>query len=153
VVSGGIAAVAIGFADSFSYFFPALSPAHVVAVVPRIGVSIAAPQPVAAGSVVPLGGINYFGVPSGSGTNARPTVAKVTGLLLLVGFAVLSPRATAPAWTPVTPPEIASPFGAFGVAVIAVLWAAEGYYFLTYAAGEVRDPARTLPRALTVGIS
>jgi APA family basic amino acid/polyamine antiporter len=71
---------------------------------------------------------------------------------LLVGFAVTSAR-VAPAWTPIVPHEIASPVGAFGVAVIAVLWAAEGYYFLTYAAGEVRDPARTLPRALTVGLS
>ena len=40
----------------------------------------------------------------------------------------------------------------FGEALIAVLWACEGYYFLTYAGGEVRDPARTLPRALTFGL-
>ena len=154
VVSGGIAAVAIGFADSLSYFSPALSPAHVVAVVPLFGgMTIAAHQLVAAASILLLGAINYCGVRSGSGTNALLTVAKLTGLVLLIGFAVFSPRSAAPAWTPVVPPEVASPFAAFGVAVIAVLWAAEGYYFLTYAAGEVRDPARTLPRALTVGIS
>src|SRR5262249_38174586 len=68
------------------------------------------------------------------------------------GFAVTSSHA-APAWTPIVPHEVASPFAAFGVAVIAVLWAAEGYYFLTYAAGEIRDPARTLPRALIMGLS
>ncbi len=153
VVSGGIAAVAIGFADSLSYFIPAVSPGHVIAVVPGLGLTIAAHQLVAAASIVFLGVINYCGVRSGSGTNALLTVAKVTGLLLLVGFALFSPRAAAPQLTPVVPPELASPFAAFGVAVIAVLWAAEGYYFLTYAAGEVRDPARTLPRALTVGIS
>ena len=50
------------------------------------------------------------------------------------------------------PPELTSPLAAFGVSLIAVLWAAEGYYFLTYAAGEIRDPARTLPRALTIGL-
>ena len=76
----------------------------------------------------------------------------MTGLLLLLAFAVTSSRA-APAWTPIVPPQLESPLGAFGVAVIAVLWAAEGYYFLTYAAGEVRDPERTLPRALIVGLS
>ena len=153
VLSGGIAAVAIGFADSFSYFVPALSPAHIVVVVPVAGGwTIAAHQLVAAGSILLLGAINYLGVRSGSGTNALLTVAKVTGLLLLLAFAVTSSRA-APAWTPIVPPQLESPLGAFGVAVIAVLWAAEGYYFLTYAAGEVRDPARTLPRALIVGLS
>ena len=153
VLSGGIAAVAIGFADSLSYFVPALSPAHIVVVVPVAGGwTIAAHQLVAAGSIFLLGAINYLGVRSGSGTNAVLTVAKVTGLLLPLAFAVTSSRAT-PAWTPIVPPELASPLGAFGVAVIAVLWAAEGYYFLTYAAGEVRDPARTLPRALIMGLS
>ena len=153
VLSGGIAAVAIGFADSFSYFVPALSPAHIVVVVPVAGGwTIAAHQLVAAGSILLLGAINYLGVRSGSGTNALLTVAKVTGLLLLLAFAVTSSRA-APAWTPIVPPQLESPLGAFGVAVIAVLWAAEGYYFLTYAAGEVRDPERTLPRALIVGLS
>src|SRR5262249_43316479 len=122
-----------------------------VAVLPLAG-PIAAHQLVAAASILLLGAINYVGVRSGSGTNALLTVAKVTGLLLLVGFAVASPRVT-PVWTPLVPEQVASPLGAFGVAVIAVLWAAEGYYFLTYAAGEVRDPARTLPRALTVGLS
>src|SRR5262249_47950304 len=122
-----------------------------VAVLPLAG-PIAAHQLVAAASILLLGAINYVGVRSGSGTNALLTVAKVTGLLLLVGFAVASPRVT-PVWTPLVPEQVASPFGAFGVAVIAVLWACEGYYFLTYAAGEVRDPARTLPRALTVGLS
>jgi APA family basic amino acid/polyamine antiporter len=38
------------------------------------------------------------------------------------------------------------------VALIAVLWTTEGYYMLTYTAGEIRDPARTLPRALTLGL-
>jgi APA family basic amino acid/polyamine antiporter len=55
-------------------------------------------------------------------------------------------------FTPIVPPSVPSPIVAFGVAMIAVLWANDGFYFLTYAAGEVRDPARTLPRALTFGL-
>jgi APA family basic amino acid/polyamine antiporter len=47
---------------------------------------------------------------------------------------------------------VSSPFVAFGVAMIAVLWANDGFYFLTYAAGEVRDPAKNMPRALTFGL-
>jgi APA family basic amino acid/polyamine antiporter len=66
-------------------------------------------------------------------------------------FAVIGPTQP-PEWTPVVPPDLTTPVSAFSVALIAVLWAAEGYYFLTYAAGEVRDPARTLPRALVLGL-
>jgi len=153
VLSGGIAAVAIGFAHYFSYFVPALGEKTVIAAVP-IGAftwTIAAHQLVAVASIFVLGAINYFGVRSGSGANAVLTVAKVTGLVLLILFALVSP-VHSPAWTPVVPPDLVSPLAAFGVALIAVLWAAEGYYFLTYAAGEVRDPARTLPLALTAGL-
>ena len=153
VLSGGIAAVAIGFADTFSYFVPALSSARIIVVVPVAGgLTIAAHQLVAVGSILFLGAINASGVRSGSRTNAVLTVAKVTGLLLIVLFAITSSRAV-PAWAPIVPAEVASPLAAFGVAVIAVLWAAEGYYFLTYAAGEIRDPARTLPRALVIGLT
>lgn len=153
VLCGGIAAVAIGFADYFSYFFPAFAPGRVIVSIP-LGVAdwtIGANQVVAVLSIVLLGAINYVGVRSGSGTNAALTVAKVTGLVLLVLFAAAAARTT-PAWTPVVPAGLASPVTAFGVALIAVLWTTEGYYFLTYAAGEVRDPARTLPRALTLGL-
>jgi basic amino acid/polyamine antiporter, APA family len=39
----------------------------------------------------------------------------------------------------------------FGVALIAVLWAYDGWADLTFIAGEVKDPARVLPRALLIG--
>ncbi|HYG65429.1 MAG TPA: APC family permease, partial [Thermoanaerobaculia bacterium] len=40
---------------------------------------------------------------------------------------------------------------AFGVAMIAALWTYDGWYGLTCSAGEVRDPARSLPRGLILG--
>jgi APA family basic amino acid/polyamine antiporter len=153
VLCGGCAAVAVGFADYLSYFFPALSHAHVLLSVP-IGSwtwTLSAGQIVAVASLVFLGGVNYLGVRSGSGTNAVLTTAKMTGLVLLAVFAVFASRVT-PAWTPVVPAGESSPFVAFGVAMIAVLWANDGFYFLTYAAGEVRDPAKNMPRALTFGL-
>ena len=39
-----------------------------------------------------------------------------------------------------------------GAAMIAAMWAYNGWNELTYVAGEVRDPGRTLPRALAVGL-
>jgi APA family basic amino acid/polyamine antiporter len=42
-------------------------------------------------------------------------------------------------------------WGGFGVALIAVLWAYDGWADLTFIAGEVKDPERTMPRALLMG--
>jgi APA family basic amino acid/polyamine antiporter len=66
-------------------------------------------------------------------------------------MALLAARTT-PAWTPVVP-AVASPLAAFGVAMIAVLWANDGWYCVTWIAGEMTDPQRDLPRALFYGIS
>ncbi len=40
---------------------------------------------------------------------------------------------------------------AFGVALVAVLWAYDGWHFVSFAAGEVKEPERTLPRSLLLG--
>jgi APA family basic amino acid/polyamine antiporter len=42
-------------------------------------------------------------------------------------------------------------FSNFGLAMIAVLWAYEGWQFGTYSAGEVIDPQRNFPRAFLAG--
>ena len=39
-----------------------------------------------------------------------------------------------------------------GVAFIAVFWAYEGWEYATWASGEMKDPERTIPRSLTLGI-
>ena len=44
-------------------------------------------------------------------------------------------------------------WGRLGVALVAALYAYHGWHALTYVAGEVRDPARTLPRALLAGMA
>ncbi|HUP90228.1 MAG TPA: amino acid permease, partial [Longimicrobiales bacterium] len=41
----------------------------------------------------------------------------------------------------------------FGIALIAVMWTYDGWADLTFVAGEVKDPARTMPRALLLGTS
>jgi APA family basic amino acid/polyamine antiporter len=156
VLSGGCAAVAVGFAEYLSYFFPSLSHAHVIASVPigSLTWTLSAGQVAAVASLVILGGVNYLGVRSGSGTNAVLTTAKIAGLAMLPIFAIFAAKVH-PAWTPVVPPlppDMPSAMVAFGVAMIAVLWANDGFYFLTYAAGEVKDPTRNVPRALTLGL-
>ena len=41
----------------------------------------------------------------------------------------------------------------FGLALIAVMWTYDGWADLTFVAGEVKDPERTMPRALLLGTS
>ena len=48
-------------------------------------------------------------------------------------------------------PPVARPVAAFGVAMIAVMWAFEGWSYLAMSAGEVRDAARIVPRAYILG--
>jgi APA family basic amino acid/polyamine antiporter len=148
VISGGIAAVAVGFAEYLSYFIPALSPSRTVVSMPAV--SISAGQLVAASSILVLGAINYVGVRSGNLVNATLTGAKVAGLVALPILALTAAQVD-PSFTPVIPP-VPRPVASFGIAMIAVLWTYEGWYFVTYAAGEIKDPKRNVPRALFIGI-
>ena len=153
VVSGGIAAVAVGFAEYLSYFFPALSPSVEVLRFDTgpFDVVISAGQLVAAGLIVVIGAINYVGVRRGNMVVVVVTAAKVAALAALPIMAVVAARVE-PVFTPVVPPDAARPAAAFGIAMIAVLWTYEAWYFVTYAAGEIKDPQRTVPRALVGGI-
>ena len=153
VISGGIAAVAVGFAEYLSYFFPALSPSIVVmsADAGFTRISISAGQLVAAALIVVIGAINYVGVRRSNFVIVVVTAAKVGALAALPIIAILYTRVT-PVLTPVVPPDLARPVAAFGVAMIAVLWTYEAWYFVTYAAGEIKDPQRNVPRALVGGL-
>ena len=151
--SGGIAAVAVGFADYLSYFAPALAPTRVLWSLPTpIGAwTVSAAQIVAVVSIAALAAINYVGVRSGNRVNVVLTLAKVAGLAALPILALIASN-TSPAWTPVVP-DVPRPLAAFGVAMIAVLWANDAWYCVTWIAGEMRDPQRDLPRALIIGIA
>src|SRR5258708_5540299 len=152
--SGGIAAVAVGFADYVSYFMPALSSSRVLGSVatPAGTWTLSAAQIVAVTSIAALAAINYVGVRSGNRVNIILTVAKVAGLAALPILALVASH-TAPAWVPVVPPDLARPLPGFGIAMIAVLWTNDAWYCVTWIAGEMKQPQRDLPRALLIGIT
>ena len=143
VLSGGCAAVGVGFATYLSYFVPVVASSSIA--------GIGGTQLVAAAMILLLGAINYTGVRRGNMVNILTTVAKVGGLAALLVMALIAARVH-PDFQPIVPPGLARPQAAFGVAMIAVLWAYEGWYFVTYATGEIKDPERQLPRALFFGI-
>jgi APA family basic amino acid/polyamine antiporter len=151
--SGGIAAVAVGFADYVSYFVPALSTSRILwSIGTPIGTwSVSAAQIVAVMAIVMLAAINYVGVRTGNLVNIVLTIAKIAGLAALPILALVASHNT-PAWVPIVPP-VPRPAAAFGVAMIAVLWTNDAWYCVTWIAGEMRQPQRDLPRALVSGIA
>lgn len=152
VLTGSAAAVAVGFAKYFSYFVPALSTSRQVAALPMPwGIwSISAGQIVAATSILALGAVNYVGIQSGNRLQSVLTVIKIAALAALP-IVALALHPVVPAWSPIVPP-VARPAAAFGVVMIAVMWAYEGWYYLPFCAGEIADAPRTVPIALVAGI-
>jgi APA family basic amino acid/polyamine antiporter len=143
VISGGIAAVGVGFATYLNYFLPGLASFSIL--------GLSGTKLVAAAMIVLLGAINYAGVRNGNMVNVITTTAKVAALAALPIMALIAARVT-PVYVPIVPPDLARPQAAFGVAMIAVLWTYEAWYFVTYASGEIKDPQRNVPRALIAGI-
>src|SRR4029450_9016356 len=76
-ISGGIAAVAVGFADFLSFFVPALRPSRVLwsMSTPLGTATLTAGQLVSSTVIIVLGAVNYIGVRSGNFVNAVMTAA------------------------------------------------------------------------------
>lgn len=106
---------------------------------------------IAASAIVLLAAANIRSVTWGAAVQNASTAAKVialAGLALLAlafGDGAAGALAGAPSFAVLS-------WGGFGVALVAALWAYDGWADLTFMAGEVRDPARTLPRALVGGV-
>src|SRR5438876_60752 len=96
--------------------------------------------------------VNYRGVQLGALLQNVSTVLKVGALVALIalGF-LLTP--SFPPLTQTTPAVLsaASALSAFGLALVSILWAYDGFADLGFISGEVRDPQRVLPRALLTG--
>lgn len=106
---------------------------------------------VAALAIAVIAALNYVGVRWGSLLQNVTTVAKYFGLLfiVIVAIAIGIPR-TGGHFTPAYPAGSFS-IAPFGLALVSVLWAYDGWADLAFISGEVKDPERNLPRALILG--
>lgn len=112
-----------------------------------LGVTVENPGPYAVGTIVFLAGINWFGIRAGSLAQNVLTVLKLAAIAALIATGLSiggapAPSAPAPTFNPL----------AFGGALMPVLFSYGGWYYVNDIAGEVRDPQRTLPRALIFGM-
>lgn len=133
---GGTAAVTMKFAQTLATLAPGLTSPWAIKLA-----GLAA--------IWSLTMVNYFGVKPGALVQNIFTSGKLLALALLIGFGFLSEGSHTP--TPASPYE-GSLITAFGAALAPVLFSYGGWQSATWAAGEIRDPQRNLPRGLLFGI-
>ena len=106
---------------------------------------------VAASALASMAIVNIVGVRWGALVQNVTTLAKYGGLLFIVllAFAIGLPK-TGGHFSPAAPAGSFS-VSAFGLALVSVLWAYDGWGDLTKVGGEVADPRRNMPRAIIIG--
>lgn len=105
----------------------------------------------AAAAILLTATFNIVGVRVGALFTNVTVLAKYGGLLfiIIIAFAIGLPQ-TGGHYLPLAP-EGSFSVPAFGLALVSTLWAFDGWADLSYNGGEVKDPARNLPRALIGG--
>ncbi|HZO53997.1 MAG TPA: amino acid permease [Bryobacteraceae bacterium] len=141
IQTGTIAAVAVAFAKFLGVFAPGL---------PQQAVAIAV--------IVLLTFVNAQGVRAGAMVQNVFTFAKTAGLLGLVGACIFFGRNEV---------AVARNFGdqfwgagvdwntvrLIGVAMVGALFSSDAWNSVTFTAGEMRNPSKTVPLSLTLGVT
>jgi APA family basic amino acid/polyamine antiporter len=96
-------------------------------------------------------GLNYLGIKKAGDFQLVFTVLKVVLILIVAGLCFASATGSFSNFT-TTLPHAVGGLGGFMAALIATLWAYDGWNDLTMVAGEVRRPERSLPIALIGGL-
>ena len=135
--SGSIAALAVGFGLYMGQIFP---------------LSLVEQKLLSAGCILAFTAISCLGIRGGKLTQNLIASAKISGLagiilLLCIGgsqpihFFAAPANADGPAFS----------LAGFGIALVAVLFAYEGWHVVSFVAGEMKRPQRDLPRGLFYG--
>ncbi len=134
VIPGSMAFLAVSFSIYLRHF---------------VRLSPAAGGAVSAALMAALTAANYIGVKPGAWVQRIFTSLKIAGLLLLIGAAIVAPHA---AGRPPAPSPPVSYHG-IGLALTACLLAYNGWSYVSFVAGEIKDPQRNLPRAMMLGMA
>jgi APA family basic amino acid/polyamine antiporter len=151
--SGSIATLATGFFVYLANFFPPLETVFYSLPLP-LGphggpLELRYGQILAIVLILSLGLLNYCGVKVGGNIQVAVTALKLAliGFIVVAGLAYGRPHAAALAG----PPAATLAFSGFVAALVAALWAYDGWNNVSMVASEIRDPQRNLPRALVWG--
>jgi APA family basic amino acid/polyamine antiporter len=148
--SGSIATLASGFFIYLSNFRPELEKVWVVVPMPLSNsFEIHYGQVLAMGVIAILALINYFGVKIGGNVQVSVTIVKVALIAAIIVIGLGSGHGTVSNFST----SIAAPGGIAGffAALVAALWAYDGWNNVSMVSSEVRNPQRNLPLALIIG--
>ncbi len=132
--ASALGAISTIFAEYLSYFIP-LSPLAV--------------HRVAALLILSVGILNYLGVQKAAAVTNVATAVKYGALVTLVILAFTAPTGSVRNFSPVWTGALS--LSALATAMVSVMWAYDGWADLSFMSGEIKDPSRTLPRALITG--
>jgi APA family basic amino acid/polyamine antiporter len=156
IQTGTIAAVAMAFAKFTAVLIPSLGEKHLLFDAGMVGgfaVRVSAAQVVAIVSIVFLTWLNTRGVKTGRLVQNTFTATKVLAVLMLIILGLLfgtqmganfsQPLPSIP-WTTLLP--------MIAVAMVGSIFSSDAWNNITFVAGEVKEPQRTIPRGLLFGV-
>ncbi|MFM9911794.1 MAG: APC family permease [Chitinophagaceae bacterium] len=156
--SGAIAALAFVFAQSVNHLIPLPDPffalkdfsiADFIYPFASSGVKLFAIL-----IILILNWINYRGVKNGGILNNIVTAAKILGiaLLIIMGLLYVQPAGVMVPVQNTSVPAGLALFSALFGALLSALWAYDGWANITYITGEIKNPQKNVPIAITGGV-
>ena len=169
IQTGTIAAVAVAFAKFTAVLLPWFSERNVLASV--LGINFSAAQILAIATIIILTYVNSRGLREGKLVQDTFTTAKTLALIALIALGIFVGKNAGAiaangsgfwnaAWTRMTPgsglPSVEpltglAILGAIGAAMVGSLFASDAWNNITFTAGEVVNPKRTIPLSLALG--
>jgi basic amino acid/polyamine antiporter, APA family len=141
VMDPGItAALAVGLASYVGY---------------ALGIAGVSLKVIAVGAILALAWVNIAGLRFGSRLMQWLTALKLGALALIAGLALVLGAGSWSNFSPFIAQRAGSEplAGALAAALVGAFFAFGGWWEIPKLAGEARDPARTLPRALAIGVA
>jgi APA family basic amino acid/polyamine antiporter len=141
IQTGGMAAVALIFANHFFELMGVATSEFNAALLGSAALAV-------------LTAINCVGVRAGTATQNLFMILKLVAIaaLVIVGLTVSHPTGAAPAAPQLAAITTWQMLIAFGAALIPAQFAYGGWQTACFVAGEVREPKKTLPRGLLLGV-
>ncbi|MFC1493431.1 APC family permease, partial [candidate division KSB1 bacterium] len=159
-MTGGIAALSVAFGEYFGYFFPSMGMDNLLidSNINIIGLNIhyklAAGQIVGVAVILILTVINYVGVVFGKSIQNIFTILKISVILLFIILGLTIGNRISPDLG-IIPGDSSLSFSqlliGFGLAMIAISWAYDGWNNVNFVAGEIRNPKKNIPLSLIIG--
>ena len=149
-LTGTNAAIAVAVAEHLGSFYPSISTHNIV--IDFDYFSISGGQIFAISLILILSFINYLGILFGKWIQNVFTILKIGSILFfaLAGLFISTGNHIDFSINP-TNMSIGSILTGMGIALVAVTWTVGGWEYVTFAAGEIKNPKKNLPLALIIG--